>query len=160
MWAWQVKMATQNLLKFTQHCIVYNPIIGYAISFKPEIVKAVLDASFPYNLFVTRCWCLDEILKLMLGRDSEDDIWSWFVIELVIWPIRLLWLDELNPQVRCAFGNVYTYGARGAGIKTSMYYVFLLWMASRDNAMFHLSWQYKWLIVIKGADGRPSKIVL
>ena len=43
----------------------------------------------------------------MLGRDSEEEIWSWFVIELVIWPIRLLWLDELNPRVRCAFGNVY-----------------------------------------------------
>ena len=26
-----------------------------------------------------------EILKLMLGRDSEDEIWSRFVFELVIW---------------------------------------------------------------------------
>ena len=30
-------------------------------------------------------WCLVEILKLMLGRDSDDEIWSRFVFELVIW---------------------------------------------------------------------------
>ena len=47
-----------------------------------------------------------EILKLMLGRDSEDEIWSRFVFELVICPNRLLRKDELNPRVRCAFGNV------------------------------------------------------
>ena len=29
------------------------------------------------------------------------------MFELVICPNRLLWKDELNPQVRCAFGNVY-----------------------------------------------------
>ena len=32
-----------------------------------------------------RGWCLVEILKLMLGRDSEDEIWSRFVFEPVIW---------------------------------------------------------------------------
>ena len=42
----------------------------------------------------------------MLGRDFEDEIWSIFVFELVIWPQMLLWQDELNPRVRCAFGNV------------------------------------------------------
>ena len=39
----------------------------------------------------------------MLGRYSEDEIWSRFVFELAIW----LWQDELNPRVRCAFGNVF-----------------------------------------------------
>ena len=38
-----------------------------------------------------------EILKLMLGQDSEDEIRSRFVFELV---------NELNPRVRCTFGNV------------------------------------------------------
>ena len=42
----------------------------------------------------------------MLGRDFEDEVWSRFVFELVIRPNRLLWKDELNPWVRCAFGNV------------------------------------------------------
>ena len=42
----------------------------------------------------------------MLGQDFEDEVWSRFVFELVIWPNRLLWKDELNPRVRCAFGNV------------------------------------------------------
>ena len=38
----------------------------------------------------------DEVLKLMLNRDSEIEIWSRFVWNL--------WY-ELNPRVRCAFGN-------------------------------------------------------
>ena len=42
----------------------------------------------------------------MLSRDFEDEVWSRFAFELVIWPDRLLWKDELNPRVRCAFGNV------------------------------------------------------
>ena len=42
----------------------------------------------------------------MLGWDFKDEVWSRFVFELVIWPNRLLWKDELNPRVRCAFGNV------------------------------------------------------
>ena len=32
-----------------------------------------------------RGWCLVEILKLMLGRNSEDELWSRFVLEFVIW---------------------------------------------------------------------------
>ena len=47
----------------------------------------------------------------MLGRDFEDEVWSRFVVELVIWPNRLLWKDELNPRVCCAFGNVSIYKA-------------------------------------------------
>ena len=43
----------------------------------------------------------------MFGRDFEDEVWSRFVFELVIWPNSLLWKDELDPRVRCAFGNVY-----------------------------------------------------
>ena len=39
----------------------------------------------------------------MLSRCSED-VWSRFVFELVIW------LKELNPWVRCAFGNVLLFG--------------------------------------------------
>ena len=39
----------------------------------------------------------------MLSQDSEDEIRSRFVFELAIW----LWQVELNPRVRCAFGNVF-----------------------------------------------------
>ena len=45
----------------------------------------------------------------MLGLDFEDEVWSRFVFELVIWPNRLLCKDELNPRVRCAFGDVYEF---------------------------------------------------
>ena len=45
-------------------------------------------------------WILVKILNLglMLNRDSKIDVWSRFVWNL--------WY-ELNPRVRCAFGNVY-----------------------------------------------------
>ena len=43
----------------------------------------------------------------MLSRDSEDEMWTRFVFELVLYDFKkLLWQDELNPWVRCAFANV------------------------------------------------------
>ena len=45
----------------------------------------------------------------MFGRDFEAGVSSRFVFELVIWPNRLLRKDELNPRVRCAFGNVLLF---------------------------------------------------
>ena len=47
---------------------------------------------------------------LMLSRDSEDDF------------KKLLWQGELNPRVRCAFGNVYLF---------SRLTYFMLWQAGR-----------------------------
>ena len=48
----------------------------------------------------------------MLSQDSEDEIRSRFEFELAI----LLWQVELNPRVRCAFGNVYNETS-GADLK-------------------------------------------
>ena len=42
-----------------------------------------------------------EMLKLMLGRDSEDEIDQDLCLNLRY---------ELNPRVRCAFGNVCLIG--------------------------------------------------
>ena len=44
----------------------------------------------------------------MLCWDSEDEMWSrclnlWYDLR------KLLWQDELNPRVRCAFGNVFVF---------------------------------------------------
>ena len=50
----------------------------------------------------------------MLSQDSEDEIRSRFTFELAIW----LWKDELNPRVRCAFGNVSIYPSSGQCIVT------------------------------------------
>jgi len=47
----------------------------------------------------------DADVLLMLSQDSEDEIRSRFVFELAIY----LWKDELNPWVRCAFGNVFPF---------------------------------------------------
>ena len=41
-----------------------------------------------------------EILKLMLGRDSEDEIWSRFMFELVIW------LQEFTFKMNSTLGSV------------------------------------------------------
>ena len=65
---------------------------------------------------------LVEILKKLLCPDFEDEFWSRFVFELVVWPNRLLWKDELNPRVRCAFGNVnITASLIGSKVATFSY---------------------------------------
>ena len=58
----------------------------------------------------------------MFSWDSEYEICSRFVFELVIWPNRLLWKDELNPRVRCAFGNVYFLSLFFSNMKTGWWY--------------------------------------
>ena len=45
------------------------------------------------------CWCLVEILKMKCDQDLCLNFWYDFK--------KLLWQDELNPRVRCAFGNVF-----------------------------------------------------
>ena len=62
----------------------------------------------------------DLVKILMFGWNFEVNAWSRFWRRnlimicdwIVIWPIRLLWLDELNPWVRCAFGNVLSLQPR------------------------------------------------
>ena len=44
-------------------------------------------------------WCLVEILKMRCDQDLCLNLWYDFK--------KLVWQDELNPRVRCAFGNVY-----------------------------------------------------
>ena len=49
-----------------------------------------------------------EILKLILGRDSEDENFPRLVFDFVICPKKkLLWQAELKPWFRCAFVNAY-----------------------------------------------------
>ena len=43
-------------------------------------------------------WCLVEILKMKCDQDLS--------LNLCYDLKKLLWRDELNPRVRCAFGNV------------------------------------------------------
>ena len=43
----------------------------------------------------------------MLGRDFEDEVGQDLCLNLWHDLEKLLWQDELNPRVRCAFGNVY-----------------------------------------------------
>ena len=50
------------------------------------------DSEARFEQVLWRGWCLDEILKFWLGRDSEDELWSRFVWELVIWT-QSSWLE-------------------------------------------------------------------
>ena len=72
----------------------------------------------------------------MLGRDFEDEVWTRFVFELVIWPNRLLWKDELNPRVRCAFGNVFHHLALNTTSSTSSVLVASLFLQSGMESSF------------------------
>ena len=48
----------------------------------------------------------------MLSQDSEDEFDQDLCLNLWHGLKKLLWQDELNPRVRCAFGNVFTYKGR------------------------------------------------
>ena len=83
-----------------------------------------------WSLFSIWRWCFVEVMKLNLGRDSEARFgqdfellgyWRFLVdalsrfwrcdqdLCLNLWYDfkKLVWQDELNPRVRCAFGNVF-----------------------------------------------------
>ena len=87
-----------------------SPIIGNACQWlTPSLTNSCLvnlidltlaceDANSKLVEVVTIADDLD--LKLMLGRDSEDEIWSRFVFELVIWPqeaILVRWTQASGP---------------------------------------------------------------
>ena len=50
-------------------------------------------------LLIFWSWCLVDILKIKFDQDLFLNLWY----DLK----KLLLQDELNPRVRCAFGNVY-----------------------------------------------------
>ena len=49
---------------------------------------------------MTRCWCLVAILKLVLGWDYKEEIWSRFLFELVMWPLGYF------PKMNSTLGSV------------------------------------------------------
>ena len=68
-----------------------------------EVMKLNLGRDFEARFgqdfeVLWRGWCLVEILKLMLGRDSEDETWSRFVFELVIWPQEITLVKWTQPS--------------------------------------------------------------
>ena len=62
-------------------------------------------------------------------------MWSGFVFDLK----KLLWQDELNPRVRCAFGNVYKKGcivlpySRVTSIKPSKRHRVIQWVTDKGS---------------------------
>ena len=95
-----------------------------------KILKLKFRQDFEAGVCSAFCrWCFVEVMKLNLGRDSEARFgqdfellgyWRFLVdalsrfwrcdqdLCLNLWYDfkKLVWQDELNPRVRCAFGNV------------------------------------------------------
>ena len=124
MWPWCVKMPTQNLLRFVtvanvdDEDRVGNSLLHtweLRLGNKAKLLFRLWAQGFEVEVqarFLS--WSMVNILLLMFCRGYEVEslsrFWRWSLIkiwvELVIWPNRLLWKDELNPRVRCAFGIV------------------------------------------------------
>ena len=130
MWPWRVVMPTQNLLRLLLLLMLMMRIVlatvccrfgswGLVIKLNfcsdfqhkvwsgvwrrssGEILKLKFGQYFAADVWLRlQSWILVKILNLglMLNRDSKIDVWSRFVWNL--------WY-ELNPRVRCAFGNVF-----------------------------------------------------
>ena len=62
----------------------------------------------------------------MLSRDSEDKMGCDLCLNLWYDLKRLLWQDELNPRVRCAFGNVSFFSVKAIHFHFGQFGVFVL----------------------------------
>ena len=94
MWPWHVKMATQNLLKLL---LLWKGCWGCycCLMLMLRNVLTIVWCRFgSWSLVIKSNFCPDfehkfvKILKLklLLGREYEDEIWWRFIWELVIWP--------------------------------------------------------------------------
>ena len=109
-------------LRFGQKAKLFFRLWAQGLVFEVE-VKARFEAGV---WLVGCCWCFVKVMKLNLGQDSEGrggqyfefqfsrdaDVWlrfwSWCLVKILKFDQDLclnLWY-ELNPRVRCAFGNV------------------------------------------------------
>ena len=133
MWPWRVKMPTQNLLRLL---LLMMRIVLATVCCRFGSWGLVIKLNFCLDLkykVLSRflSWSSGEILKLKFGRYFAADFWlrlqSWIlakILELDLLKILSLSLVkflklkfdqdlyknfwyELNPRVRCAFGNVY-----------------------------------------------------
>ena len=75
--------------------------------------KARFGQDFEFQVY-WKCWCLAE--KLMLSRDSEDEMWSRFVFELVIWSYFGKMNSTLGSVVPLAMHCNVCYSNQGVSI--------------------------------------------
>ena len=86
----------------------------------------------------------------MLSQDSEDEMRSRFVFVLAIW----LWQDELNPRVRCAFGNVFHINSheKVRYFRNTYDHALALYIAQHHHKILFLllsCWtRFNWLVLI------------
>ena len=94
MWPWDVKMATQNLLRFLLFLMLILRIMLATVCWFGSwrlVIKLNFCSDFEHKVgqdFKFKfSWNSDAWVKFwsLFNRDSENEIWSRFVFELVIW---------------------------------------------------------------------------
>ena len=115
---WRVKMPTQNLLRLLLFLMLVMRIVLATVCCRFGSPGLVITLNFcsdfehfcqDFEVEVRRdfeaevwsvfcCWCLVEVTKLNPGQYSEARFG-----QVILW-------YELNPRVRCAFGNVFYSG--------------------------------------------------
>ena len=150
MWPWRVKMPTQNLLRLLLLPMLMMRIVIATVCCRfgswGLIIKLNFCSDFEQKVLSRFLnWSSGEILKLKFGRYFAADFWlrlqSWIlakILELDLLKIlslsllkflklkfnqdlyKNLWY-ELNPRVRCAFGNVSFFSAKTLVVQASRF---------------------------------------
>ena len=135
MWPWRVKIPTQNLLILLLLLMLMMRImletvcyrfgswgffirLNFCSDFEHKIWSRFWSWSSgkicSWSLANFLCWCFVKVMKLNFCRDSEarfeQVLWRGWCLVVILKLIQDLCLNlwyELNPRVRCAFGNVY-----------------------------------------------------
>ena len=106
---WLVKMPTQNLLRLLLLLVLIlrSWSLVMKTNFCPDFGHKILAKDFEAEVkSIFCCWPLVAIMTIILGRDSEamfgqdfeDEIWSRFVWELVIWPKEVTLVTRTQPS--------------------------------------------------------------
>ena len=154
MWPWLVKMPTQNLLRLLLLLVLIlrSWSLVMKTNFCPDFARKILAKDFEAEVkSIFCCWPLVAIMKIILGRDSEamfgqdfeDEIWSRFVWELVIWPKEVTLVTRTQPSgplclwqcfflILCLFSYVY-YLARWTSVLFGGERDFCLWWSQKQG---------------------------
>ena len=88
--SWLTNFCLVNLIDVTLACEVANSKLVEVVTIADvDAEKRVDDSLFRFSL--VKCWCLVEILKLILGRDSADGFYQdlfknlWYDLEKLLW---------------------------------------------------------------------------
>ena len=132
MWPWHVNIPTHNLLRLFLLLMLMMWVVLATVCCRFRSWDLVIKLNFCSD-FQHKVWSgvwrqsSGEILKLKFGQYFAADVWlrlqSWILVKILnlgwmlnwdskidVWS-RFVWnlWYELNPRVRCAFGNVFLF---------------------------------------------------